>query len=105
MTDPLVDQDARELAEHLLGLLGRFELASSQHQRDESFVAVDATRYRLRVKLASPFGQGESQEQVASTNELQQRLNHWLAVQRELGRLAAIRLVLTPDLDAQEPEA
>jgi hypothetical protein len=103
MDDLPVDQDARELAERLLGSLGRFEQASSQ--RDESFVAVDAAIYRLSVKLTSPFGQGETHERMASTNELQQRVNHWLAVQRGLGRLAAIRLVITPDLESQEPGA
>ncbi len=101
MDDLPEPRDARAEAERLLGLLERLERTAVQ--RDESFVAVDATAYRLHVKLSGPFGRAESQERVASTNELQQRVNHWLGVQRGLGRLAAVRLVITPDLEAQEP--
>jgi hypothetical protein len=93
------DLDANKLAERIGRLLDRFEQTSGQHQRDESFVAVDAKRYTIAIKLRSPFGNGAATEQVASTNELQQRVNHWIGVQRQLGLLGAVRLVLTPDVE------
>ena len=94
------DQDAAELSSRIQTLLEQFDQASGRHQRDESFVAVDAVGYELLIKLQSPFGNGQTAERVASTNELQQRINHWLAVQRDLGRLGSVRIVITPSLDA-----
>ncbi|MBN2494807.1 MAG: hypothetical protein JXR96_09475 [Deltaproteobacteria bacterium] len=91
--------DARRLVERIQHVLERFEKSSGQHQRDESYVAVDAMRYSLVIKVASPFGQGEADEVVESTNELQQRVNYWLTVQRELGKLGSVRIVLTPIID------
>lgn len=93
------DQDANKLAERIGRLLERFEHSSGQHQRDESFVALDAQHYTLVIKLRSPFGDGETSEQVHSTNELQQRVNHWIGVQRRLGTLGAVRMVITPHVD------
>ena len=98
------EQDAGQLAERIHHLLERFERSSGQHQRDESFVAVDANRYAVVVKLHSPFGNGVTTERVASTNELQQRINHWIGVQRELGRLGAVRLVITPEVGVEDED-
>jgi hypothetical protein len=100
MSTPPPDTDANGQAARLQALLARLDQAAGQQLREESFLAVDATGYRLVVKIQSPYGQGESHEAVGSTNELQQRVNRWLAVQRDLGRLATVRLVITPVLDA-----
>ena len=96
------DQDANKLAERIGRLLERFEQTSGHHQRDESFVAVDAAHYTVSIKLRSPFGNGATLEQVASTNELQQRVNYWIGVQRQLGLLGAVRLIITPDMDSAD---
>lgn len=100
MTD--YDQEAQKLAERIQRLLARFERSSGHHQKDESFVAVDAVRYALTIKLQSPFGNGLTSEEVNSTNELQQRINHWIGVQRKLGELGAVRIVITPEMDLEE---
>ncbi len=92
-------QDAQKLAERIHKLMEKFEKSSSQHLKDESFVALDASSYTLLIKLHSPFGNGETVEKLASTNELQQRINHWISVQRELGDLGAVRVIITPDVE------
>ncbi len=96
------DQEAQKLAERIERLLERFEQSSGHHQRDESFVAVDASTYSLIIKLQSPFGNGVTTEVVVSTNELQQRINHWMGVQRQLGRLGAVRIIITPEVGEEE---
>ncbi len=92
-------QDAQKLADRIHRLMEKFEQSSNQHLRDESFLALDSSSYTLLVKLHSPFGNGQSAEVVNSTNELQQRINHWIGVQRQLGDLAAIRVIITQDVE------
>jgi hypothetical protein len=88
--------DAWEIVAELRAALDDDEQRVRIHQSDESFVAVDAQPYELLVKLESPTGCGEHRERLASTAELQPHLNRWMAFQRELGRLVALRLVITP---------
>lgn len=95
-------QDAQKLADRIHRLMEKFERSSTQHLKDESFLALDSNSYTLLVKLHSPFGNGETAEELTSTNELQQRINYWIGIQRQLGKLGAVRLVITPDVE-QEP--
>lgn len=98
--------DGEELVRAIRAILKEFEKSSELHQQDESFVAVDNLRYTMTAKIHSPFGDGEWVESIASSNELQQYINRWMGVQRELGRLVSIRLVVTPSLEelADTPE-
>ncbi|MBW2701968.1 MAG: hypothetical protein JRF33_14220 [Deltaproteobacteria bacterium] len=94
--------DAGQLADKILKILDKFDDKSGLHRKDESFVALDANRYELTIKLLSPFGQGLSREMVESTNELQQRVNHWMGMQRALAQLGSVRLIITPIIEDNE---
>ena len=96
------DKDAQKLLKKIQCLFAEFEKKSSHHQRDESFLSVDSTKYTVTAKVRSPFGNGQSHEEIVSTNELQQRINYWLGLQRELGRAVSIRLIITPDIETVE---
>ena len=95
-------QDVGQILTELKDLLDAFSKNAGEHQSNESFLAVDASRYTLIAKVKSPLGSGESVEVAESTNELQERINAWLRIQRDFGKWISVRLSLA--MEAPETE-
>jgi hypothetical protein len=94
--------DGNQLISEIRKSLAQFDRESEYHQQNDSFLALDSQSYTVVAKIRSPFGTGELVETAGSTNELQQLMNAWLQIQRELGRLVSVRFTITPNIEEQE---